>query len=205
MSLVVGGVGVANAAQGFVERKRATLATLKAIGATGTSVVVLALIEFASVALIGSPPASALGAAVPIRVDWLFGALMPFPLAPSIYPGELALGLVYRSLDGARVLDRPAGPRARPAGLRAVPRSRRGAQALAPPALPRRRGACAAAALGRPRRRHERASVGRRHRRGRRPWPLSRAAPRRAGRNGARAPCAAVARRRMAHGARQHS
>ena len=34
LSLVVGGVGVANAAQGFVERKRATLAILKAIGAT---------------------------------------------------------------------------------------------------------------------------------------------------------------------------
>ena len=32
LSLVVGGVGVANA-QGFVERKRATLAILKAIGA----------------------------------------------------------------------------------------------------------------------------------------------------------------------------
>ena len=35
ISLVVGGVGVANAAQGFVERKRPTLAILKAIGATG--------------------------------------------------------------------------------------------------------------------------------------------------------------------------
>ncbi len=46
LSLVVGGVGVANAAQGFVERKRATLAILKAIGATGTSVVLLALVEF---------------------------------------------------------------------------------------------------------------------------------------------------------------
>ena len=32
LSLVVGGVGVANAAQGFVEQKRATLAILKAIG-----------------------------------------------------------------------------------------------------------------------------------------------------------------------------
>ena len=46
LSLVVGGVGVANAAQGFVERKRATLAILKAIGATGTSVVLLAVVEF---------------------------------------------------------------------------------------------------------------------------------------------------------------
>ena len=54
LSLVVGGVGVANAAQGFVERKRATLAILKAIGATGSSVVALALVEFMIVALIGA-------------------------------------------------------------------------------------------------------------------------------------------------------
>ena len=53
LSLVVGGVGVANAAAGFVERKRATLAILKAIGATGTSVVMLALVEFLIVATVG--------------------------------------------------------------------------------------------------------------------------------------------------------
>ncbi len=94
-SLIVGGVGVANAAQGFVERKRPTLATLKAIGATGGAVVLLALVEFISVALIGVGAGLALGAALPFAVDALFGAIIPFPLAPAIYPGELALGLTY--------------------------------------------------------------------------------------------------------------
>jgi putative ABC transport system permease protein len=94
-SLVVGGVGVANAAQGFVERKRPTLATLKSIGATGGAVVLLALIEFMGVALIGVGCGLVLGAALPFAVDALFGAIIPFPLAPSIFPGELALGLVY--------------------------------------------------------------------------------------------------------------
>ena len=51
ISLIVGGVGVANAAQGFVERKRATLAILKSVGATGGAVVLLALVEFLAVAL----------------------------------------------------------------------------------------------------------------------------------------------------------
>ena len=46
MSLVVGGVGVANAAQSFVERKLATLAILKALGASGGAAVALALVEF---------------------------------------------------------------------------------------------------------------------------------------------------------------
>jgi putative ABC transport system permease protein len=95
LSLVVGGVGVANAAQGFVERKRATLAVLKAIGATGTSVVTLALIEFAIVALIGALVGAALGAAVPFAVGGLFGSLLPIPLAPSIEPRVVALGLAF--------------------------------------------------------------------------------------------------------------
>ena len=93
--LVVGGVGVANAAQGFVERKRATLAILKAIGATGTSVVALALVEFAIVALIGALAGAALGAAIPFAVDWLFGSLLPIPIAPSIEPSVIALGVAF--------------------------------------------------------------------------------------------------------------
>jgi putative ABC transport system permease protein len=94
-SLIVGGVGVANAAQGFVERKRTTLATLKSIGATGGQVVAVALIEFFAVALIGVAAGLALGAALPFFVNGIFGAVIPFPLAPSVFPGELALGSLY--------------------------------------------------------------------------------------------------------------
>jgi putative ABC transport system permease protein len=95
LSLVVGGVGVANAAQGFVERKRASLAILKAIGATGASVVMLALVEFLIVALIGALAGAVLGAAIPFVVRWLFAGLLPVPLAPSIDPGVVGLGLAY--------------------------------------------------------------------------------------------------------------
>ncbi len=95
ISLVVGGVGVANAAQGFVERKRASLAILKALGASGGAVVALALIEFLAAALIGVGAALAIGAAAPFAVAALFAAVLPLPLAPAIYPGELALGALY--------------------------------------------------------------------------------------------------------------
>jgi putative ABC transport system permease protein len=109
LSLVVGGVGVANAAQGFVERKRATLAILKAIGATGSSVVVLALIEFAIVAVIGALLGAALGSAIPFIVNWLFGALLPVPLAPSISPEVIGLGLVYGLLTALAFSIAPLG------------------------------------------------------------------------------------------------
>ena len=95
LSLVVGGVGVANAAQGFVERKRATLAILKAIGATGTRVVALAVAEFLAVALIGALAGAALGSAIPFAVDALMAELIPIPLEPSIDLGVVALGVAY--------------------------------------------------------------------------------------------------------------
>jgi putative ABC transport system permease protein len=95
IALVVGGVGVANAAQGFVERKRATLAILKALGASGGAVVALALIEFLAVALIGVDAGLAIGAATPFAVGALFGPVLPLPMAPAIYPNELALGALY--------------------------------------------------------------------------------------------------------------
>ncbi|MGD1015827.1 MAG: FtsX-like permease family protein [Roseiarcus sp.] len=95
IALVVGGVGVANAAQGFVERKRATLAILKALGASGGAVVALALIEFLAVALIGAGAGLAIGAATPFAVAALFGSVLPLPMAPAIYPSEIALGALY--------------------------------------------------------------------------------------------------------------
>lgn len=95
LSLVVGGVGVANAAYGFVERKRATLAILKAIGATGAGVVALGLAEFLVVALAGALIGALAGAAIPFAVDALFSELIPIPLAPTLSVGVIALGLAY--------------------------------------------------------------------------------------------------------------
>ena len=87
LSLVVGGVGVANAAQGFVERKRATLAILKAIGATAIERRrACARRVHRSLRLIGALPGAALGSAIPFAVDWLFGV----PAADSARALDLA-------------------------------------------------------------------------------------------------------------------
>ena len=115
LSLVVGGVGVANAAQGFVEQKRATLAILKAIGATGSGVVALALVEFMIVAVIGALLGAMLGSAIPFRVNCLFASLLPIPLAPSISPMTHRPRADLRAVNGARLLDRAARPCARSA------------------------------------------------------------------------------------------
>jgi putative ABC transport system permease protein len=95
ISLVVGGVGVANAAQGFIERKRASLAILKALGASGGEAVTLASIEFLVVAAVGVAVGLIVGAATPFVVAAVVGAALPYPLAPSIYPRELGLGALF--------------------------------------------------------------------------------------------------------------
>ncbi len=97
-SLIVGGVGVANAVQVFVDRKRADFATLKSLGATGSAVFAISLTQVMMIAALGIVIGLALGAAIPFFVAWAFGAIIPFPLIPSVYPGELAAGVVYGAL-----------------------------------------------------------------------------------------------------------
>ena len=200
LSLVVGGVGVANAAQGFVERKRATLAILKAIGATGASVVGLALLEFSIVALIGALAGAALGAAIPIcrRLAVRVAAADP-ARAVDRAERDRAWGRVWTA-DGARLLDRAARTGARPAGDDADPRSGRGASGLAPQALSRRRGARWGGA-GRAGRSDEPTTFGRGVRRMRDRRRLSGAAARRARHGPSGPPRPENAVHRMAHGA----
>ena len=97
-ALMVGGVGVANAVRVFVERKRGVIATLKSVGATGGVVFALMLMQVLLVAALGIGLGMAIGAALPFILAALFGALIPFPFTPALYPGEMALGLVYGAL-----------------------------------------------------------------------------------------------------------
>lgn len=94
-ALVVGGVGVANAVAAHVERRRATMATLKALGATGGRVFAIALAEILALAALGIVLGIIGGAAIPYLVSVTVGALLPTPLEPHVYPRELALGALY--------------------------------------------------------------------------------------------------------------
>lgn len=97
-ALLVGGVGVANAVKSYVDRKRDVIATLKALGAAGSDVVVIYLLQLLAVAAIGTAIGAAMGAALPFAAAWAFGSLLPLPLAPSIHGGELLLAALYGML-----------------------------------------------------------------------------------------------------------
>jgi putative ABC transport system permease protein len=100
-ALLIGGVGVGNSAKHFLDRKREVMAILKSIGATGSRVVAIYFVEVLILASIGTAIGLALGAALPFAVAAVFGAITPLPLAPALYPGQLALASAYGVLTAA--------------------------------------------------------------------------------------------------------
>lgn len=94
-ALIVGGVGVANAVHAFVDRKRPDLATLKSVGATGGYVFAATLVQVLCVAIVGIAIGLLVGLALPFVIAAAFGAVIPFPFAPAIYPAQAAAGVLY--------------------------------------------------------------------------------------------------------------
>jgi len=94
-ALLVGGVGVANAVNAYVDRKRTSFAIMKSVGAPGGLAVVVYFTTVLAIALVGIALGSVVGMALPFAISGLFGEIIPVPLAPTIAWGELALAMCY--------------------------------------------------------------------------------------------------------------
>ncbi len=108
-ALLVGGVGVANAVKGHLDRRRDVIATLKSLGATGSRVFAIYLTQVLALAVLGAVPGLAIGAALPFLIAWGFGAVLPLPLAPAVHVGDLALALLYGLLTAVAFALWPLG------------------------------------------------------------------------------------------------
>ena len=108
-ALLVGGVGVANAIKGHLDRRREVIATLKSLGATGSRVFVIYLTQVLALAGLGALPGLAVGAALPFLITWSFGAVLPLPIAPALHPGGLVLALLYGLLTAVAFAVWPLG------------------------------------------------------------------------------------------------
>ncbi len=108
-ALLVGGVGVANSAKHYLDRRRSVIATMKSLGATGTRIVAIYFVEVLLLAGIGIVIGLALGAALPFAVASILGDILPLPLSPALYPGELALALAYGVLTATTFALWPLG------------------------------------------------------------------------------------------------
>jgi putative ABC transport system permease protein len=94
-ALLVGGVGVANAVMHYLERKRADIATLKAVGAPGSTVFSIYLTQIGIIAFAGIAIGVVLGTALPFAITSFFGRLIPLPLAPGIHLSVIALAAAF--------------------------------------------------------------------------------------------------------------
>ncbi len=94
-ALLVGGVGVGNAVKSHLDRRRDTIATMKALGASGARVFSIYLTQVLLLAAVGGAIGMMLGAVLPYLVHWSFGKLIPLPIVPAVHASELALALVY--------------------------------------------------------------------------------------------------------------
>ena len=94
-TLLIGGVGVANAVASHLARQRDSIATMKALGATGGGVFAVYCVEIILVALFAALLGAALGAALPFAIAHAFGAIIPLPVAPALHLSVLALAIAY--------------------------------------------------------------------------------------------------------------
>ena len=97
-SLIVGGAGIANAVSAFVDRRIATIATLKCLGAPARDIFGIYLTEIMLVALLGIAIGVGMGAATPIIAHAVLQNILPLPLTTQIETVPLllttALGLL---------------------------------------------------------------------------------------------------------------
>jgi len=108
-ALLVGGVGVANAVKGHLDRRRSAIATMKSFGATGGRIFAVYLTQVMIFAAAGTAIGLALGAALPFGIAWAFGAVIPLPIEPSLQPDKLALAVLYGLLTAVAFTLWPLG------------------------------------------------------------------------------------------------
>ena len=99
--LAVGGGGISAAVRAWMERKTETIATLKALGASGGLILAVFVLQLAVLAAVGIGIGLLLGVGGPILAAPLIARVMPIPVEFGLAPGALAEATVYGSLVAA--------------------------------------------------------------------------------------------------------
>ncbi len=94
-SLIVGGVGVANATRAYLETKRPVIATLKSLGAPGNFIFLLYLVQILIMAAIGIFTGLLLGIAMPYLARATMGSILPITDGALFFPIALLPGVLY--------------------------------------------------------------------------------------------------------------
>jgi putative ABC transport system permease protein len=94
-ALLIGGVGVANAIKSYLDRRVATIATLKCVGASNGLVFAVYLIQVLALAAIGIGAGLVLGALFPFLAAPLLATFMPTEIQVGLHGGALLLAAAF--------------------------------------------------------------------------------------------------------------
>ena len=94
-SLLVGGVGIANAVATFIDKRVKNIATLRSVGATGSQIIGIFLVQILLMSAIGIAIGLAFGVAVPPLIDKLYGDLLPVRTDLQVSPQSLGIAALY--------------------------------------------------------------------------------------------------------------
>lgn len=94
-SLLIGGVGIANAVATFIDKRRKVIATMKSVGATSRMVLGIFLAQILIVALIGIAIGLVLGLAIPVVLNVFYGDLLPIRAEMTVSWLSLLSATVY--------------------------------------------------------------------------------------------------------------
>lgn len=108
-TLMIGGIGVANAISAYLARKRATIAAFKCLGASGGTIFRIYLAEALLLAAAGVAIGLAAGAALPHGAVMIAGDALPFRLDAGVQPLALFLAAVYGLLTALLFVLWPLG------------------------------------------------------------------------------------------------
>jgi putative ABC transport system permease protein len=108
-ALIVGGVGVANAVNAYLDGKRQVIATFKSLGAGGGFVVEVYLLQIMIMALVGVALGLVLGAVAPFVTARFLESVIPVAAEASIYPGALAIAAAFGLLTALAFALLPLG------------------------------------------------------------------------------------------------
>ncbi|GAB4177607.1 MAG: ABC transporter permease [Thalassobaculales bacterium] len=97
-ALLVGGIGVGNAVRAYLDGKGAVIATLKCLGAPGTLIFQVYLMQMAVLAGGGILMGLALGALAPLGVAAVAAPFLPVPIDFRLDPAALGLAAAFGAL-----------------------------------------------------------------------------------------------------------
>lgn len=100
-SLVAGGLGVGGAVSAYLDGRRPSIATLKALGADGPLIRNIYLIQIGVLALLGVGIGLVLGAIAPLVIGALAKDQLPIPALFAIYPAPLVKAGLFGLLAAA--------------------------------------------------------------------------------------------------------